>query len=204
MPNIIQPLPTKEGAIGDLARQLLRLLGPAYPAADNSLNAADAINLGRGISDARDTNAASLNEAFPDTALYLLSEWETMLGLPVSSGRLTTTERRAALLARWRTRFSGSPDSIISALTPLNSDTPPTMRETVAIESTANPPRVFAFTLKVKVIPDVSDAAALAPLRAIVDVMKPAHTVAQYTDQSLTAGFRCNDPGSLTNNTVLL
>lgn len=202
MPNIIQPLPTKGGAIGDLARQLLRLLGPAYPAADNSLNAADAINLGRGISDARDTNAASLNEAFPDTALYLLSEWETMLGLPVSSGRLTTTERRAALLARWRTRFSGSPDSIISALTPLNSDTAPPMRETAALDSTANPPRVFVFTLKV--IPDVSDAAALAPLRAIVDVMKPAHAAAQYTDQSLTAGFRCNNAASLTNNTVLL
>ncbi len=202
MPNIIQPLPTKEGAIGDLARQLLRLLGPAYPAADNSLNAADAINLGRGISDARDTNAASLNEAFPDTALYLLSEWETMLGLPVSSGRLTTTERRAALLARWRTRFSGSPDAIVSALTPLNSGSPPTMRETVAVESLAHPAQVFVFTLKV--IPDVSDAAAVAPLRAIVDVMKPAHTVAQYTDQSLTAGFRCNNAASLTNNTVLL
>jgi len=201
MPNIIQPLPTKEGAIGDLARQLLRLLGPAYPAADNSLNAADAINLGRGISDARDTNAASLNEAFPDTALYLLSEWETMLGLPVSSGRLTTTERRAALLARWRTRFSGSPDSIISALTPLNSDTPPTMRETVAIESTANPPRVFVFTIRTGI--DPNDAAAIAPLTDAVDVMKPAHTQAFFTDESLTAGFFCNQATSTTNNTVL-
>jgi len=201
MPNIIQPLPTKEGAIGDLARQLLRLLGPAYPAADGSLNAADAINLGRGISDARDTNAASLNEAFPDTALYLLSEWETMLGLPVSSGRLTTTERRAALLARWRTRFSGSPDSIISALTPLNSDTPPTMRETVAIESTANPPRVFVFTIRTGI--DPNDAAAIAPLTDAVDVMKPAHTQAFFTDESLTAGFFCNQATSTTNNTVL-
>ena len=61
---------------------------------------------------------------------------------------------------------------------------------------------MFAFTLKV--LPDVSDAAAVAPLRAIVDVMKPAHTAAQYTDKSLTAGFRCNNADSLTNNTVLL
>ena len=202
MANIIQPLPTKAGAIGDLARQLLRLLGPAYPAPDDSLNAADALNLGRAISDARDTTAASLGEAFPDTALSLLSEWETMLGLPVSAGRLTTTQRRAALLARWRTRFSGSPDAIVSALTPLNGGNAPTMRETVAIESTANPPRVFVFTLRV--LADVSDAAALAPLRAVVDVMKPAYARAQFTDQSLTAGFRCDDPGSLTNNTVLL
>lgn len=200
MPNIIQPLPTKEGAIGDLARQLLRLLGPAYPAADNSLNAADAINLGRGISDARDTNAASLNEAFPDTALYLLSEWETMLGLPVSSGRLTTTERRAALLARWRTRFSGSPDAIVSALTPLNSGNAPTMRETVAIESTANPPRVFVFTIRTGF--DPNNAPTIAPLASVVDVMKPAHTKAVFTSKQM-GGFFCDDPASLTNNTVL-
>mgnify|MGYP000010409962 CR=1 FL=1 len=187
MANIIQPLPTKAGAIGDLARQLLRLLGPAYPAPDDSLNAADALNLGRAISDARDTTVASLDEAFPDTALYLLSEWETMLGLPVSAGRLTTTDRRAALLARWRTRFSGSPDAVVSALTPLNGNVAPTMRETIAIESTANPPRVFVFTIRTAV--DPTDAAAIAPLRAIVDVMKPAHTAVQFTDQSLTGRF---------------
>jgi uncharacterized protein YmfQ (DUF2313 family) len=202
MPNVIQPLPTKSGAVGDLARQLLRLLGPAFPAPDDSLNAADALNLGRAISDARDTTVASLDEAFPDAALYTLDSWETMLGLPVSAGRLTTTERRAALLARWRTRFSGSPDAIVSALTPLNSGNAPTMRETVAIESFAHPVQVFVFTIRTAV--DPTDAAANAPLRATVDVMKPAHTAVQFTDQSLTAGFRCNDPGSLTNNTVLL
>ena len=199
MANIIQPLPTKAGAIGDLARQLLRLLGPAYPAPDDSLNAADALNLGRAISDARDTTAASLGEAFPDTALSLLSEWETMLGLPVSAGRLTTTQRRAALLARWRTRFSGSPNAILSALTPLNGGSPPTLRETNALDCFANPPRVFAFTLKVTA--DVSDAAALAPLRAVVDVMKPAHTAVHFTDNSISGGFRISS-GRL-GNTVL-
>ena len=200
MPHIVQPLPTKAGAIGDLARQLLRLLGPAYPAPDASLNAADALNLGRGISDARDTTAASLDEAFPDTALYLLSEWETMLGLPVSAGRLSTAARRAALLARWRTRFSGSPDAIISALTPLNSGNAPTMRETVGIESTANPPRVFVFTIRTGF--DPNNAPAIAPLASVVDVMKPAHTKAVFTSKQMD-GFLCDDAASLTDNTVL-
>lgn len=200
MPNIQQPLPTKAGEIGDLARQLLRLLGPAYPAPDDSLNAADALNLGRAISDARDTNAASLGEAFPDSALSLLSEWETMLGLPVSAGRLTTTQRRAALLARWRTRFSGSPDAIISALTPLNSGNAPTMRETVAIESTASPSRVFVFTIRTGV--DPNNAAAIAPFVDTVAVMKPAHAKAVFTSKQM-GGFFCDDPASLTNNTVL-
>lgn len=200
MPNIIQPLPSKEGTIGECARQLLRLLGPAYPAPDDSLNAADALNLGRAISDARDTNAASLGEAFPDSALSLLSEWETMLGLPVSAGRLTTTQRRAALLARWRTRFSGSPDAIISALTPLNSGNAPTMRETVAIESTASPSRVFVFTIRTGV--DPNNAAAIAPFVDTVAVMKPAHAKAVFTSKQM-GGFFCDDPASLTNNTVL-
>ena len=200
MPNIIQPLPTKEGAIGDLARMHLRLMGPAYPAADASTNAADAVALATGLSDLRDTNTASLAEAFPNTASALLSEWERMLGLTVSSGALTTTQRQARLLARWRTRFSGSPDSIISALTPLNSDTPPTMRETVAIESTANPPRVFVFTIRTGF--DPNNAPTIAPLASVVDVMKPAHTKAVFTSKQMV-GFYCNDAASLTNNTVL-
>lgn len=201
MPNIIQPLPTKEGAIGDLARMHLRLMGPAYPAADASTNAADAVALATGLSDLRDTNTASLAEAFPNTASALLSEWERMLGLTVSSGALTTTQRQARLLARWRTQFAGTPNAIVRALTPLNNDIAPTMRETAAIDSHANPPRVFAFTIRTGI--DPNDAAAIAPLTDAVDVMKPAHTQAFFTDESLTAGFFCNQATSTTNNTVL-
>ncbi len=200
MPNIIQPLPTKEGAIGDLARMHLRLMGPAYPAADASTNAADAVALATGLSDLRDTNTASLAEAFPNTASALLSEWERMLGLTVSSGALTTTQRQARLLARWRTQFAGTPNAIVRALTPLNNDIAPTMRETAAIDSHANPPRVFAFTIRTGI--DPNDAAAIAPLASVVDVMKPAHTKAVFTSKQMV-GFYCNDAASLTNNTVL-
>lgn len=199
MPSIIQPLPTVAGVTGELARQLLRLVGPAYPAPNESLNAADALALGGALAAALTTTEGSLDEAFPNTATYLLSEWEAMLGLPVSAGRLTTAERRAALLARWRTRFAGTPDAMVAALTPING-TPPPLRETVANESTENPPRVFAFTFKVGA--DPNDPAAIAPFIATVGVMKPAHTMAQFTNLR-TDGFFCNDPLSLTNNTVL-
>jgi hypothetical protein len=47
------------------------------------------------------------------------------------------------------------------------------------------------------------NSAAIAPLVDIVGVMKPAHTLVAFTDESLTAGFFCNQVNSLTNNTVL-
>lgn len=199
MANILQPLPTKAGDVGTLARQLLRLKGPAYPAPDGSLNAADAVALAFALANGRDTNAASLDEAFPISALRLLAEWEAMLGLPDGSAR-ETDERQVALLARWRTRFAGTPNAIVSALTPLNNGFPPTVRETLARESHANPRRVYAFTVRTSVNPTTP---AIAPLVAAVAVMKPAHTRAAFTDRAVTVGFFCNDPGSLTNNTVL-
>jgi len=198
MPAIIQPLPTRLGDAAVLARQLLRLLGPAYPAPDSSASAADALALGAALALGRATNAASLAEAFPDTASALLSEWETMLGLPVSAGTLTTAQRQERLLARWRTRFAGTPNAILSAVAPLNGSGIPTLRETLARESHANPPRVFAFTLRTE-IPITKPAHA--PIIAAVGIMKPAHTKAQFTDTQML-GFFLGNPNSLLGNTV--
>ncbi len=74
------------------------------------------------------------------------------------------------------------------------------MSETVAIESTANPPRVFVFTIRTGF--DPNNAPTIAPLASVVDVMKPAHTKAVFTSKQMV-GFYCNDAASLTNNTVL-
>lgn len=200
MANIIQPLPTKAGDIGDIARMLLRLLGPAYPAPDFSTNAADAFALGREVSNGRDTTLGSLEEAFPNSATYLLTEWEQMLGLVSGVGRLTTTERRNALLARWRARFSGSSDDIATALAPYNGGFAPEIRESRASESGANPNRVFVFTVKTDIAP--TKTADIAPMRAVVEVMKPAHTLVQFTSKPMD-GFFCNKADSLTDNTVL-
>lgn len=200
MPPITQPLPTTSGNAADLARQLLRLVGPAYPAADGTANAADALALGSAVATSRTTNTSSLDEAFPDSAAALLSEWEVMLRLPPGAGLLSTAARRLALTARWRTRFAGTPDAILRALTPLNNGQAPTMRETLARLSAASPRRVYAYTVLTAV--DPNDAGAIAPLRATVAVMQPAHTAAFFTSKA-TGGFFCDDGASLTDNTVL-
>lgn len=198
--QILQPLPTASGDSATLARQLLRLLGPAYPAPNNSTNAADALALGAALADERFTFRGALDSAFPDTVREaLITEWEQMLALPSLSSTLTYAQRRIALLARWRTRFAGTPDAILAALAPLSA-TAPTMRETLARDSHANPRRVYAFAVRTSVDPTTP---AIAPLVATVAVMKPAHTAVAFTDRSLTAGFFCNDPDSLTNNTLL-
>jgi len=181
------------------ARQLGPLLGPAYSAPDGSTNAADFMAFGAILALQRAFGIANLGEAFPDSPTDLLSEWERMLGLPDGSLIATDDARRTALLARWRTRFAGTPNAMITALTPLNGGAP-VIRESIASESRANARRVFAFTFKV--IANPNDAPAIAPLLATVGVMKPAHTQVQFTNTQM-GGFFCNSASSLTNNTVL-
>ena len=183
-----------------IARQLARLRGPAFPAPDGSTNAADMLALGSELALSRALTIATLGEAFPDTvSAPMLAPWEAMLGL-INGASLTDDARRTRLLARWRTRFAGTPQAILSALTPLNGNVAPTMRETLARDSRANPKRVFVFTIRTPIDPN---SPAIAPLDDVVQVMKPAHTASAFTNKSLTTGFFCNDADSLTNNTVL-
>lgn len=199
MTALTQALPTAAGAAADLARMIARLLGPAYQAPDASQNADAFLALGSALATSRGVTITSLSQAFPDAATNLLDEWEVMLALSPGAGLYTTAQRQTRLLARWRTRFAGTPNAIIAALTPLNG-VAPVIRETLASESHANPRRVFAFTFKVNV--DPNDAAAIAPFDATVAVMKPAITRVQFTNTQMS-GFFCNSAASLTNNTVL-
>lgn len=199
MTALTQALPTAAGAAADLARMIGRLLGPAYQAPDASQNADAFLALGDALATSRGVTITSLAQAFPDAATNLLDEWEVMLALSPGAGLYTTAQRQTRLLARWRTRFAGTPNAIIAALTPLNGIAP-VIRETLSSESRANPRRVFAFTFKVEV--DPNDALAIAPFIATVGVMKPAHTQVQFTDTQ-TSGFHCDSAFSLTDNTVL-
>ena len=88
MANIIQPLPTKAGAIGDLARQLLRLLGPAYPAPDDSLNAADALRQ-RGATAERDEGARiDTVVGWPPTATRVTPAWSSPRPAPATASSM--------------------------------------------------------------------------------------------------------------------
>lgn len=199
MTALTQALPTPKTVTGDVARMLARLLGPAYQAPDTSQNARAFLAFADAVVTARTTALTSLAQAFPDAATNLLDEWEVLLALSPGASLLTTAQRQARLLARWRTRFAGTPQAILSALAALYGFTP-TLRETLASEATPNPARVFVFTIKGDV--DPNDAAKIQPFVDTVAIMKPAHTAVQFTTTQ-TAGFFCDDPASLTNNTVL-
>ena len=105
-----------------LARQLGRLLGPAFPAPDDSTTAADLSALGTTLAISVAVQCLNLGESFPGPTVFaLLPEWERMLGIR-SGDRLAVDARQAQLLARWRTRFAGTPQAILRALAPLLPD----------------------------------------------------------------------------------
>lgn len=196
----LQPLPTTAGVDGDFARRLGRLLGPAYPAPDLSTTAADILAVGHELRIASDGIAANLAEAFPSSTITLAVEWEEMLGLTPGVGTADLALRQLALVALWRTRFAGTVQAMGLALAPLNGAVP-TFRETTWTEAGPIPSRVFYFT--VRLAQATYDSLTLAPAcRAVLDSMKPAHTDYTLTSTQM-AGFFCDDPNSLTNNTVL-
>lgn len=113
-----------------LARQVARLRGPAYPSPDGSANAGDALALGLGLMLSSVTQRFVAGEAFPGTSVYaLIDEWEAMLG--VSHRNLPLADRQALLLARWRTRYAGTPQAILRAIAPLALPTYATIAVTV-------------------------------------------------------------------------
>lgn len=199
-----QPLPTTGGTETEvtLARQLGRLLGPWYAAADGTRNAADLLALGMAAGDARATTLASGAEAYVNLATYLLPEYETIYR--VTSRSTTTDARRAVLLARSRAGFVAAPRTIVSAIGEL-AGTTATILETVWSEVTAVPRNVH--TIVVRMDPNVYGTPTVYTgtyfdVRAVVERMKPAHVRAVYTGTQ-TSGFLTDDTNSLTDNTVL-
>lgn len=200
----IQPLPTTGGTETEvaLARQLGRLMGPWFGAADGSRNAADALALGMAVGDARATTIASGLEAYVNLATYLLPEYERLY--QITARATSTTERRDALLARARAGFVGAPRTIETAILSV-AGTSASVIETLWSEVTALPRNVH--TIVVRMDPNVYGTppvytATFFEVKAVVDRMKPAHVRAVYTGTQ-TNGFLCDDTNSLTDNTVL-
>lgn len=184
-----------------LAVQLARLCGPSYFAGDGTSNAADFSALAAIAALQRAFGIANLGEAFPDSTTDLVAEWETMLGLtPHPFG--TDDERRTWLLAKWRERFPGTPQGIGTALAPINDGTKALIAENSwSVVAPIDPRSVFLFAVRLTAA-TYADPAAVARARVIVDAMKPAHTSYTITGTQ-TDGFLCDDPNSLTDDTVL-
>jgi hypothetical protein len=115
MPNFPHDQPTEATDDGDFARQLATLLGPAYQAGDDSNNAAEFLALGGALADLRLVIIDSLAEAFANEAWDLLSELETIYGLPVRTD-LDEEDRQARLVAKIRAARAGTPNSILLAV----------------------------------------------------------------------------------------
>jgi hypothetical protein len=173
-----QALPTEDSTEGALARQLLRLIGPALQAPDGSLNAADALALGGAIRDARQVQLDSASQAFADAATYMLTELETLYGVLVDE-TLTDAARQARLTAFVRTIIGATPQNIVNAVSAYAGSAE--VYEVSAADALASDPGpdaargVFAFSV---VVPTavVLNVTKLAQVRAIIDRMRPAHT----------------------------
>jgi len=190
---------------GELTRETLacavalaRNLGPAYRASPRSTVYADVVAWGAVLARQRLRQRAAADEAFLDTAFYLLAEWEAQLGLPTGEG-LPVATRRQRLVAKWRSLRGGSPQAIASAITALLADgDAATVVENLATAVTT-PAYVFVFAV---VVPDsyFSDPSFAPRVLAIVAGQKPAHTLARVTNR---VGFRCDDPDSRCDRTLL-
>lgn len=182
----IQSLPTRDGTEGVIARQMLRLIGPAMQAPDGSLNAADALALAGALRDARQVQLDSASQAFPDSATYMLTELETLYGVLVDE-TMTDAARQARLTAFVRTVIGASPQNIESAVAAYTGSA--TVRETsvaAALRSVVTPTaddyrKVFHFAVIVP-LAIVSSPTAYAEAVAIVARMLPAHTSASIAN----------------------
>lgn len=180
MPNasFMQDLPTESSTEATIARQMLRLIGPAMQAPDGSLNAADALALGAALRDARQVQLDSGSQAFVNSATYMLTELEGLYGVLVDE-TMTDADRQSRLTAFVRTVIGSSPQNIESAVAAYAGSA--TVYEVSAAAALASDPGpdagrgVFAFAV---VVPS---SVALNPTQraqvvAILDRMRPAHT----------------------------
>lgn len=205
MPNRVISLPSEDSPAGQFARRLARLLGPAFRAQyDATLNGATGTNLGAALMGLGDALAAvqatlrqAVSEAFPDTALLLLDEWETAVGLPVRPD-LAATVRQARIVAKRRQFRGGTPQGLARMLDAVTT-APVTIVETRAADVTAAPRNVFLAAIVLS-LADAADATLTTQLAALVEASKPAHTSYVLTNQ---VGFFTDDPASLTDLTVL-
>lgn len=197
MPND-QAIPTEDSDAGRLARMLLRALGPAYSGGDGSRTAADFLALGQALADGRDTNLVALAEAFVDAAADLLTEHERAYGL-VPRADLGAEDRRTRLVAKVRAARAGTPQAIARALASIAADAEIFENDRAAAVASGVDHAVYVFA--VLVATDVyANSDLLGLVRAIVQQMKPAHSRGNVGTR---AGFRCDDPLSLTDRDLL-
>ena len=196
--DVVQQLPSEASASGDLARAIARLLGPAYQPGNGTVAAALFLALGDILKDTRAINVDAINEAFASSANQLLTRYETVYGI-VSNPSLTIAQREQRIVAKIQALRPGTPQDIAAAVNNLLSGGNCTIfeNEWTAVLSDPNGVYVWALTIAAS---DWNNTATLAAVNALVQQMKPAHTLGSV---AVNADFLTDDSNSLTNRDVL-
>ncbi len=195
--------PTEDSPDGEFARKLADAIGSALQASDDTAAAADLLALGGALADARQLLRDALDEAFPDTAYDLLSEWERALGLPAQP-ELSAQARRDRLVAKVRAARAGTQSDILTAVRALDAtasiyeNTPATVPQppTPGADDTLFPtPRAgdkrLVFLWALRVAETVwNDSTMRARVDALCDQMQPAHTDHSIHTNDPALGFR--------------
>lgn len=202
--DVIQGRPSEATDDGDFARQLLAILGTAYSGPDGTNHAADALSLGAALADVRAVLGDALAEAFVGEATDLLTEHEFRYGLPVRTD-LAPAARQTRLLAKVRALISGTPQDILTSVRTY--DPTATLVETTSAQAGSEPDggawgaRRGVFVASLRIASAVyADPVALPTILALVEAMKPAHTLINVC---VTKPFLTDDPNSLTDRDVL-
>ncbi len=157
--------------------------------------AANADELGR--VDGRVTDL--INESIPSKAVELLPEYERELAL-ASDG--VTAERQARIAARTIARQRYRPTDFQTALAPLLGQLPANVvvieRTHAFADSLGDDREIFRFFVYRD--PSLAGTYFLASAQAMVDKIKPSHTIGQVVE---SINFLCDDPFSLCDRDLL-
>jgi uncharacterized protein YmfQ (DUF2313 family) len=189
--NVPQSLPTGSTLEDEFAREIAHALGPAYQPADGTLAAAELRADGTGLALVYEDVETAIGQAFVNTATVMLAEWEQRLGLPTDLS-LSDASRQAALTAKLRGIFGGTPQRILLAVRALAPEAVITENLATAVAA-AEPRNVFLFAVTISAA-HWADDRIRASLRAAIEQMKPAHTAANVVTK---VGFLFDDADSL-------
>lgn len=181
--KIPQAVPSLSGRPGDLARMILRLLGPAWQAPDGSNASAQFSAEG----DALDASLSELEDAasegYPGEATATLEDWERVLYLPADP-IATTATRRARALASLRGTLSGSPEDLETAAQTIVPGA--TIYERSVADATAEGDVRNVFLLSVVIGASAGDTEIESRLRGLLGPAIPAHCKLEFTALALS------------------
>jgi len=190
--------PTGDDAVAYYARLLAIACGPAIPAPDGSINAADLRAIGAALADVESTLDTAINNAFPLTVTTMLEQWERAFRLPQRT-HLTTSERQQRLHARvLAARVRGTSQGIKLAIEALVGACELYETSVATAQSAGDPRKVYLIAV---VLPSLElYNKFVSDVRELIAIAKPAHV---KVNVALTRGFKCDDTNSRVDRDVL-